>query len=162
MVTIHISSLEAIERLIGDDRQMEITLRRSLVNAFAKSFVANHHGDMAEVIKRIHDDAVEAVREEAKSAFGDVYVRHDKWSDDVHHIVELAPHIHEEIHLQAKEQVQAVLGNLIRQEVRKIDIREIVASVVADQVKAVAENLAKEQAGKFVREAMVKGLMRGL
>lgn len=56
MVKIQINSLQALERLIGDDREMSITVKESIINEFAKSHlkaVVNN-----EFLKNLKDEII--------------------------------------------------------------------------------------------------------
>lgn len=56
---VQINSLQALERLIGDDREMEITVKQSIINEFAKSHiksVANSEASLrlkAEILEEV-------------------------------------------------------------------------------------------------------------
>lgn len=56
---IQINSLVALERLIGDDKEMEITVKTSVINEFAKSYIKSvANSEIVDTIKKAILDEV--------------------------------------------------------------------------------------------------------
>lgn len=56
---IQINSLAALERLIGDDKEMEITVKKSVINGFAKSYIKSiANSEIVDTIKKAVLDEV--------------------------------------------------------------------------------------------------------
>lgn len=56
---IQINSLAALERLIGDDKEMEITVKTSVINEFAKSYIKSvANSEIVDTIKKAILDEV--------------------------------------------------------------------------------------------------------
>lgn len=50
---VQINSLTALERLIGDDKEMEITVKSSIINEFAKSYIKSvANSEIVDMIKK--------------------------------------------------------------------------------------------------------------
>ena len=66
-VKIQINSLEALERLIGGDSELEIDIRRSVVANFTKKYLSDiaKEENIQAMAQKIHDDAVGRARDEA-------------------------------------------------------------------------------------------------
>lgn len=57
---IQINSLAALERLIGDDKEMEITVKSSIINEFAKSYIKSVAN--SEIVNTIKNAVLEEVK----------------------------------------------------------------------------------------------------
>lgn len=57
---VQINSLAALERLIGDDKEMEITVKSSIINEFAKSYIKSVAN--SEIVDTIKNAILEEVR----------------------------------------------------------------------------------------------------
>lgn len=57
---VQINSLAALERLIGDDKEMEITVKSSIINEFAKSYIKSVAN--SEIVDTIKSAVLEEVR----------------------------------------------------------------------------------------------------
>lgn len=78
-LTLQINSLEALERLIGNDNDTEIEIRNSVVQSFAKK----HLKPLAEgVMHRVGDDIKRAVNEQVTEHIGTY--KNSGWTNKLH------------------------------------------------------------------------------
>lgn len=145
---IQINSLAALERLIGDDKELEVTIKSSIINEFAKNYlksVAN-----SEITNTIKDAVMEEVNK--TDYFG--LLKRDRSGWTRNYI--LSEDAKELIKLQVKREVDYCISDVIepiRNEVVLL-IRsrlDLMASSVSESIR---EEVQKETIDKLVQKKL--------
>lgn len=126
---IQINSLEALERLIGGESQLEFDIRQSVVEAFTKKHlksIANSEM-MLQLSKGIKDEATSDLVKGIKEGYYTRYVLTDKAKELVKDSL--------------KYQIQVEIADLVRAEIGTQGIKEKLQEILERQVKYITEDL---------------------
>ena len=133
---IQINSLVALERLIGDDKEMEITVKTSVINEFAKSYIKSvANSEIVDTIKK-------AILDEVKKTNRTDYLL----SNDAKELV--------------KTQVRREIDNLILETVTPIreeivgEIRSRLDLMSLSVSQCIREEVQKETIDKLVQKRL--------
>ena len=150
---IQINSLEALERLIGNDKEMEISVKQSILNEFAKKHlksIANSEAMLSiasYVTKELKESGFYGIleRKPNQSSYNNTYL-----SEEAKSLVKL--------------QVRREIDNTISEEVSKIretlvqDIRSRLDLMALSVSECIREEVQKETIEKLVQKRL-KDLM---
>lgn len=148
---IQINSLAALERLIGDDKEMEITVKKSVINGFAKSYIKSiANSEIVDTIKKAVLNEVKrtdyfGLLVQNKSEFcGINYLLSNKAKElvkiqvkrEIEDLIqkEIAP-IREEITAEIRNRLDLMslsVSQCIREEVQKETIDKLVQKILKD------------------------------
>lgn len=146
---IQINSLAALERLIGNDKEMEITVKSSIINEFAKSYIKSvANSEIADTIKR------EVIEEIKKSDYFGLFVkdRGNHWSTRYL----LSDNAKELIKTQVRKEVEYLISETIS------PIREEIAGEIRSRLdlmslsvsQCIREEVQKETIDKLVQKRL--------
>lgn len=144
---IQINSLAALERLIGDDKEMEITVKKSVINGFAKSYIKSiANSEIVDTIKK-------AVLDEVKRTnyFGLLVQDKSKFYSYL-----LSNEAKELVRIQVKREID----DLIQKEIAPI--REEITAEIRNRLdlmslsvsKCIREEVQKETIDKLVQKRL--------
>lgn len=146
---IQINSLAALERLIGDDKEMEITVKSSIINEFAKSYIKSvANSEIVDTIKR-------AVFEEVKKTnyFGLLvqnksnHYRIDYLlSDEAKELVKTQ--VRQEVDKLIKEAVSPIREEIVGEIRSRLDLMSLSVS------QCIREDIQKETIDKLVQKRL--------
>jgi hypothetical protein len=131
-VKIQINSLEALERLIGGDTQLEIDIRQSIVQEFSKKYLKNVATE--EVVR----NAKHATQKDVEDTFFDI-VRNGYRNDLV-----LKPEIREKLMGDLRSSVNTALRQLIEEVIEEVKVKEKIKEKLELAAKWVIDDLSKE------------------
>ena len=107
-LTLQINSLEALERLIGGDSEIEIDIRQSVAAAFAKKYLKaivkeeTFQKYVQQLVKAIQDE----LKKEVNSLIGEISV--SDWNDRIY-INKLAPVLKAKIREEAEKAAKEII-----------------------------------------------------
>ena len=109
-IKIQINSLEALERLLGDEETMEIEVRKSVIEGFAKGFVksATTSKEIAKEVNELKEGAKVAAVEYAQGLVGGE--KRNGWSTSVE--------LHDDVKEKIRRQVNMEFAQIVEEEVR--------------------------------------------
>ncbi len=146
---IQINSLAALERLIGDDKEMEITVKSSIINEFAKSYIKSvANSEIVDTIKR-------AVFEEVKKTNYFGLLVQDKSN---HYRIDYF--LSNDAKELIKSQVRREVDNLIKEAVSPIreeivgEIRSRLDLMSLSVSQCIREEVQKETIDKLVQKRL--------
>lgn len=146
---IQINSLETLERLIGNDKEMEITVKSSIINEFAKSYIKSvANSEVADTIKN-------AVLEEIKKTgyFG-LLVQDSRGGYFTNYL--LSKDAKELIKTQVRREVEYLISETIepiREEIVN-DIRERLDLMSLSVSQCIREEVQKGTIDKLVQKRL--------
>lgn len=148
---IQINSLEALERLIGDDKEMEISVKQSILNEFAKKHLKSiANSEAMETLKR------EVLKELKETGFYGLLKKTESKSIFYRESTLLSSETKELI----KEQVKDELDSLISEEIAKIrggivqDINDRLNLMALSVSQCIREEIQKETLDKLVQKKL--------
>lgn len=149
-IKIQINSLEALERLLGGDDELEIEVRKSVIEAFGKGFVksAANAREIAAEISETRKMALEAIQKEAERSFG--LVREKTYP----YTARLSPGLTERIRSAVVSELHDEIQNQVR--AARDQIAEIVEAQVRRTVEASVKAATSQEFQQRVREAVSK------
>lgn len=136
-VKIQINSLEALERLIGNDTQLEIELRQSVAVAMTKKYVS------ALVDKQILKDVIAETQVQKQSNFG---------SDGLYYRVNLSDGIKEKIREYVQQQIGDSVREIVDSSITSNLLEPIVKRNVDYKVGDITNKILQEQVNEKVKE----------
>lgn len=149
---IQINSLAALERLIGEDKDMEIAVKESVLNQFAhKTLKAVLNSDVARTLRKIIEREIDIpkVLAEYVNSTTSSYVSTHVATDRLKGII--------------RKEIDQQLGNLLRDEIHnaiaemmpKVDsaVNEAVAYCCTRVSEANIDRLVRERLQKMIKEA---------
>lgn len=146
---IQINSLAALERLIGDDKEMEITVKSSIINEFAKSYIKSVAN--SEIVDTIKKEVIEEIK---KSDYFGLLVkdRSNHWSTRYL----LSDNAKELIKTQVRQEVEYLISETIS------PIREEIAGEIRSRLdlmslsvsQCIREEVQKETIDKLVQKRL--------
>lgn len=146
---IQINSLEALQRLIGGDKEMEITVKSSIINEFAKSYIKSvANSEIVDTIKK-------AVLEEIKKTdyFGLLaQCTRGGWSTSYM----LSKDAKELVKTQVRREMDQLISDTvapIREELVK-DIRDRLELMSLSVSQCIREEVQKETIEKLVQKRL--------
>lgn len=144
---IQINSLDALERLLGNDQTMEIEVRRSVIEAFAKTFV-KAVGNEADVKAQIQHNKKEAERLVRK------YARENLGVDP--ELGNLSSRAKSEIQSLVLHQIRNIVNETVKRELRSFE--SIVNKKIAERLDVLVEHYLKEYNDARILTAVEKVL----
>lgn len=146
---VQINNLAALERLIGDDKEMEITVKYSIINEFAKSYIKSVAN--SEIIDTIKSAILKEVKE--TNYFGLI----TKGTGTTNYL--LSKEAKELVRKQVKREVEQLIYDTIipiKEELSN-DIRSRLDSMSLSVSQCIREEVQKETIDKLVQR-MLKDL----
>lgn len=147
---IQINSLEALERLIGDDKEMEFAIKESILNGFAKKYlksIANSEA-MAEVATKVLKELKETgyygileTRPSSSSIFPKSYL-----SDEAKKLI--CSEINREINSLIYSEVSKIRETIVQ------DIESRLDSMALSVSQCIREEVQKETIEKLVQKKL--------
>lgn len=141
-IKIQINSLEALERLIGGDSELEIDIRNSVVQKFSK----RHLKDIAN--KFISDGVIRSIKEELNNEYFDKSnYRHVKLTPEFQKILESSvdSHVRSLIKSRISERINSgELDEVIQGRV-ELEVSRHVGRITDSMIKKKAEELLIEK-----------------
>lgn len=144
---IQINSLDALERLLGNDQTMEIEVRRSVIEAFAKTFVkaVGNEADVKAQIQHSKKEAERLVRE---------YARENLGLDP--ELGNLSSRTKSEIQSLVLHQIRDIVNETVKRELRSFE--SIVNKKIAERLDVLVEHYLKEYNDARILTAVEKVL----
>jgi hypothetical protein len=151
---VQINSLEALERLIGNDKEMEITVKSSIINAFAKNYLKSIANST------IMDKLVSTVKKEIEKTnyFGLLKTQQSGWNTYTC--------LTEEAKGKIKSEIDSIISSEIREGVNeyrkelKAIIKERLDCYTGDITSSLKEEVVKGTIDKMVKEKLAKMLIQ--
>lgn len=150
-IVIQINSVQALERLIGGDTQVEIDVRNSVVQKFAESHLKSlaNSSTIKLAVEAIQKEAVRELAQATQAAIGEL--RQNSWGGS--YSVVLNDQTKEQINTQALKSVGQLVEKAVEESLakwanpadlsalvkRKIDLR--IANLVTEEIKKQLETL---------------------
>lgn len=148
---IQINSLEALERLIGDDKEMEISVKQSILNEFAKKHLKSIAN--SEAMADLKRDVLKELKE---TGFYGLL----KKTDSKNMFYGKSTLLTSETKELIKEQVKDELDSLISEEIAKIrkgivqDINDRLNLMALSVSQCIREEIQKETLDKLVQKKL--------
>jgi hypothetical protein len=114
---IQINSLEALERLIGGDTELEIEIRNSVAQNFAEKYLkALVNGESSQIVLAVND-----IKREANATFKEVATREianakTEWGRTTYTI---QPSVVEDMKSRVRDSVRDIVRELVKEEMEK-------------------------------------------
>lgn len=147
---VQINSLAALERLIGDDKEMEITVKSSIINEFAKSYIKSVAN--SEIVDTIKSAVLEELRKTNYFGLIDNSVRINGWSMSCM----LSKDAKELVKTQVRREVDQLISDTvapIREELVN-DIKSRLDSMSLSVSNCIREEIQKETIDKLVQKRL--------
>jgi len=143
-VKIQINSLAALERLLGDDAKMEIEVRQSVVEAFARGFVKNiaNADAVAKVIEDLKDFVKREVVEETSNQMAMAgIVKDGSWYQTKLKLTDTAEEkIASEVRIQVYDNIRKAISEMNIDEIVTRYVTDAIRREVNHQVKAITQS----------------------
>lgn len=148
-IKIQINSVEALERLLGNDQELEVEVRKSVVEAFGKSFVKSvaNSTAVAEKLESMREETMEKSTEYAERILS-VRDTSTGWRYSVA--------LTDELKAKIKDAVVTQTHLLIAETISSLDIDNMVSEKVAKKLELVVH----QQVTKAVTNAVVKAALK--
>lgn len=147
---VQINSLAALERLIGDDKEMEITVKSSIINEFAKSYIKSVAN--SEIVDTIKDAILEEVRKTDYFGLLTKGTSNNSWS--ISYL--LSKEAKELVRKQVRREVDQLISDTvapIREELVN-DIKSRLDSMSLSVSNCIREEIQKETIDKLVQKRL--------
>lgn len=143
-IKIQINSLDALERLIGGNSEIEIEIRGNIVQEFSKRYLKDIVA--ADAIKQVTSEVINSVREEIRVNFlSEVKPSGSYWSKII-----LKPEIKKELIDSAKYELMEELRQEIKTSLGVTNARETVENEVNKAVNGLIDRLSEESLQSFI------------
>lgn len=146
---IQINSLEALQRLIGDDKEMEITVKSSIINEFAKSYIKSVAN--SEVVDTIKNAVLEEIK---KTDYFGLLVQGSRGGWSTNYL--LSKDAKELVKTQVRREMDQLIFetvNPIREELVN-DIRSRLDLMSLSVSRCIREEIQKETIDKLVQKRL--------
>lgn len=144
---IQINSLAALERLIGDDKEMEFAVKDSIINTFAKNYLKSiAHSEIIDALKK-------AVLYELEKDLNLVVERTSSWAGCTY---KAKPELKEAVDKAAKEALNEIVKEAVNE--KMAGINEEVNQRVGYALDCICAKVAEVNIDRLVRERLTKML----
>jgi len=136
-LTIQINNLEALERLIGGDAEVEVDIRQNIVETFTKKHLKSLANDST--LQKIG----EAIKKETNSEILEEVIEKTTYGGN-RTSYKLSTKARELIREQLKYAVSTEIYDIIVEEIKRQNITDTLNATLERQVKYITEELTKE------------------
>lgn len=144
---IQINSLAALERLIGDDKEMEFAVKDSIFNTFAKNYLKSvAHSEIMDALKK-------AVLYELEKGLNLVVERTSSWAGCTY---KAKPELKEAIDKAAKEALDEMIKETVKESMASVE--KEVNQRVGYALDCICSKVAEVNIDRLVRERLSKML----
>lgn len=149
-VTVQINSFPALQRLLGDDPEMHLALRNSVVDKMTPILAKRLSSDLlgTQALRRVVESAVKAVSDEQVTAVEEVIGNVKKGSYPVvtlHATVKQAikSHVEGVIHQKVQDIVQSTVASLNIEKMVMACVKQVLTTELQEKARTVAMDAVK-------------------
>lgn len=139
-LTIQINNLEALERLIGGDSQVEIDIRNSVASRFANKHLKPLLNNTGNILSEIRAETLKHAQDELEKGIATFKTY---WNGGGIYSIALKPEIKQEIDSAVYKSIQNVINNAVSEGLKKWASDDVIERMIDKRIGQLSEDIIR-------------------